>query len=89
MALSIVDGFERFFDGLGLMTGEGAITKRMVIGSLAGAFIISYFKPSSSFEAGRPRPWILLSNGKDELEPTYFPWYWAPVAGAIVGGVLI
>lgn len=86
---SVVSSFERFFDGLGLMTGDGAITKRLVVGALAGAFLITYFKPSIAFEAGKTRPWVLFATGREEAEPTLVPWWVAPVAGAFVGGVMI
>ncbi len=86
---SIVDGLERFFDGMGLMTGPGAIPKRMIIGAMAGGFLITYFKPKIAFETGLPRPWILTADGNGGPDPTFVPWWTAPVAGAVVGGVLI
>ena len=58
---AVVSGFERFFDGLGLMTGEFAISKRMIVGGLLGAFVVTYFKPSYMFESGQPRPWSLTA----------------------------
>lgn len=89
MATEIVTGFERFFDGMGLMTGEAAIPKRMMVGALAGAFLVTYFKPSLMFEAGRARPWGLTAPSNSELDPTMFPWWFVPIIGAFVGGVLI
>jgi len=91
MATTIVDGVERFFDGMGLMTGEYAVPKRMVVGGLIGAFLVTYFKPSVMFEAGRPRPWSIMSdaNTMDSPAPTSIPWWVAPAAGAFIGGVLI
>ncbi len=90
MATAVVEGLERFFDGMGLMTGNGAIPKRMIIGAMIGGFLITYFKPKVAFEAGQPRPWVLSSaDGSIGPEPTYVPWWVAPVSGAVVGGVLI
>lgn len=89
MATTVVSGLERFFDGMGLMTGNGAIPKRMIIGAMIGGFLVTYFKPKISFEAGQPRPWVLFSDGSLGPEPTVAPWWMAPATGAIVGGILI
>jgi len=91
MADSIVGGAERFFDGLGLMTGEYAIPKRMVVGGLLGAFVVTYFKPELMFENGQPRPWNMVSDAKtpNAPNPTSLPWWTVPAAGAFIGGVLI
>ncbi len=89
MATTLVSGLERFFDGMGLMTGNGAIPKRMIIGAMIGGFLVTYFKPQVAFESGMPRPWTLMSDGKSGPDPTLVPWWMAPTAGAVVGGVLI
>jgi hypothetical protein len=86
---SIIDGVERFFDGMGLMTGPNAIPKRMIVGALAGAFLVTYLKPSLMFEAGQPKPWSITATQTNEMSTTPVPWFFAPIAGAIVGGVLI
>jgi len=75
---------------MGLMTGEYAVPKRMIVGALAGAFIVTYFKPSMMFEGGEPRPWsVTTKTGDTGVEPTSIPWWAVPVAGAFIGGVLI
>lgn len=89
MADSLISGVERAFDGLGLMTGEYAIPKRMVVGALAGAFVVTYFKPGAMFEGGKPRPWVLFATKENELSGTATPWWIVPLAGAFIGGVLI
>lgn len=87
--MSVIDGIERFFDGMGLMTGDNAIPKRMIVGALAGAFIITYFKPSLMFEAGQPKPWSMTATQTTEMSSTPIPWWTAPIAGAVIAGVLI
>jgi hypothetical protein len=84
-----IDGAERFFDGMGLMTGSMAIPKRMMIGGLVGAFLVTYFKPSAMFEAGKPRPWSMFGGSDKGPETTLIPWWSVPALGAFIGGVLI
>jgi len=85
---AVIDGFESFFDGLGLMTGEFAVPKRALIGALAGGFLVTYFKPASMFENGNPKYWSMIASEKDG-PTTMIPWYAAPVAGAFIAAVLI
>jgi len=85
----IIDGAERFFDGMGLMSGDFAVPKRMMIGGLAGAFLVTYFKPAVMFESGQPRQWSLLKDNSDASSATPTPWWMVPLAGAIICGVLV
>jgi len=62
MTEQVVSGLERFFDGLGLMTGDFAIQKRMIIGALIGGFLVTYIKPSIMFEGGKAKPWAPLAK---------------------------
>jgi len=84
-----LDAAERFFDGMGLMAGDYAVPKRMMIGALLGAFVVTYFKPGLMFESGQPRQWALWKSPDDASTPTALPWWTAPLAGAAITGVLI
>lgn len=84
----LIDSVEGLFDSLGLMTGEYAIPKRALMGTLAGGLLVTYIQPALMFdENGNPRPWILF--GDDSGEATYIPWWFASIAGAFAFGVLI
>lgn len=87
-----MESIEKFFDGLGLMTGEYAVQKRMVFGAVIGGFIVTYIKPDLMFQNGTPRQWAFTKNMgavDDGTEPTLVPWWVVPVAGAIGAGVFI
>ena len=86
---SIVASFERFFDGMGIMTGEFAVGKRLIIGSLFGGFLISFVKPDIMFEHGQPRPWKLLPGNTNGADATWIPWWSVPILFAILFGVFI
>lgn len=87
---AIIDTLERFFDGMGLMTGEGAIIKRILFGAVLGGFLVTYLKPSIMFENGVQRPFALLTGPSEGgITPTYTPWWTAAVLGAFVAGFLI
>jgi len=71
-----------------LMSGSYAVPKRMLVGALAGAFIVSYAKPSMMFlETGLPKAWSLLSP--DDENSTSFPWWTAAIGGAAILGVFV
>ena len=79
---------ESFFDKFGLMAGDGADKKRMVIGALAAGFILTYFKPEIMFHEGAIRPWDWIETDK-EKHPTKFTLWHGMAAGAFLTGVLI
>jgi hypothetical protein len=81
----VVDSAERALDGLGLMTGDMAIPKRFLFGSVLGAFIFTYLKPSLMFEASKPKPWSLMVSPDNAADATPVPW-WLASAGV---GVLL
>ena len=88
IVLPVVDRAEAIMDGFGLMTGEYADLKRMVIGYLGAAAIITWTKPSFAYtSSGNPRPWRITDS--TDKDATYFPWYIASFAGALVLGVFI
>jgi hypothetical protein len=86
---TIIDGAERFMDGMGLMTGEYAIMKRALFGALLGGFVVSYLKPNIMFESGQPRPWSLTAGTDAAGDATPFPWWMGPLIGGVITGVLI
>lgn len=89
---SVTDTMERVLMPLGLMEGPYAIPKRMFLGGLIGAGIITWLKPSYMFGPdGTPRPFALLTNEKLSCgpEPTYFPWYaFAFLFAILLGGFI-
>lgn len=85
---SFIEKIEGVFDSVGLMTGDGADKKRMIIGALATGFILTYLKPDMFFHLGQVRPWRVLESN-EELKPTHFTLWHAMAVGAIVSGVLI
>lgn len=87
---AIIDTLERFFDGMGLMTGEGAIIKRILFGAVLGGFLVTYLKPALMFENGVPRPFSLITSPTETgIKPTMLPWWSAAVVGAFISGFLI
>lgn len=77
---------EKFFDSLGMMTGEYAIPKRFLFGVIAGGSILFLAQPSFMFtEDGSMKPWNLITKGtEEEKKSTWIP-FWM---GALAIGVL-
>lgn len=85
---SIIEKIEGCWDSLGLMTGEGADKKRMIIGALGTGFVLTYLKPEMFFHAGQVRPWRVLESDETQ-KPTHFTLWHAMLVGAFISGVLI
>jgi len=83
-----MEKIEDFFDKFGLMAGDGADKKRMVIGALGTGFILTYLKPDLMFHEGKIRPWSWLDSDESN-HPTRFTLWHGMVLGGIVMGVLI
>lgn len=84
----IIENVEKVWDSIGLMTGEGADKKRMIIGALGTGFVLTYLKPEMFFHQGQVRPWNWLESN-EELKPTSFTLWHAMAIGAFISGVLI
>lgn len=84
---SIIEKFERFFDGMGLMTDEYAIPKRAILGALFGGVLITYIKPTLMFHHGQARSWKLL-NSNDE-SATMIPWWSVPILTAFFTSFMV
>lgn len=82
--MSVIDGAERALDGLGLMTGDMAIPKRFLFGALLGAFLVTYIKPSSMFEGGKPKPWSMMVGADNAADATPVPWFMVPIATGVM-----
>lgn len=87
--MSVIDGAERALDGLGLMTGDMAIPKRFLFGALLGAFLVTYIKPTSMFEAGKAKPWSLMVGPDAAADATPVPWFMVPIATGAALSMLI
>lgn len=77
---------------LGLMNGPYAIPKRIVVGAVLGAALVTFFKPSLMFTStGVPKPWAYWNQGTDTcgVQSTWFPWYGASLLGSIILGGFI
>ncbi len=86
--MEVIEKIEDAFDKVGLMTGEGADKKRMIIGALFTGFVLTYLKPDMFFFNGQVRPWRVLESN-EELKPTHFTLWHAMAVGAFFSGVLI
>lgn len=86
-----MDTIESYFDAVGLMRGPYAPSKRAVFLALVGAAAVTYIQPKTMFLNGNPRPWATITKNPEEsnIPPTNFPWFFVPIIGAFVGGVLI
>lgn len=87
LLMPAIDRVESVMDGFGLMTGEYAEYKRMAVGYLLAAVVITWYKPSFAYVNGKARNWLLLDPS--DKDATYFPWYVAALGGAFLMGVLI
>lgn len=83
-----MEAIETFWDKFGLMTGEGADKKRMVIGALGTGFILTYLKPAMFFHNGEVRPWSWLESDQSK-NPTGFTLWHAMAIGAFLSGVVV
>lgn len=86
--MSFIETIESGFDKFGLMAGDGADKKRIVIGALTTGFLLTYLKPSLFFHEGEVRPWTWLESDKAK-NPTSFTLWHAMALGGFVAGVLI
>ena len=84
----LIENIEQGFDKLGLMTGEGADKKRIIIGALTVGFLLTYLKPDAFFHEGQVRPWKLLESDEKQ-KPTHFTLWHAMAVGGFIAGVLI
>ena len=84
-----LEWIEGGLDNMGLMRGGAAVPKRMVLGALIGAFIVTNLKPDSMFEDGMARPWNLIASEDDPISPTTTPWWFSALFGALILGVFI
>ena len=83
-----VDTLEKTLLPLGLMTGDYAIPKRMLLGAALGGFLVTWVKPTIMFAPdGTARPWMFL--GGNGPETTSFPWFFVPIIFAVLLGVFI
>jgi hypothetical protein len=88
--LNITDKMEKTLVPWGLMEGEYCVPKRMLLGGVLGGAAVTWIKPSLMFtETGEPRPWSLLDNPAAGPPPTGLPWWFGPIIGAFLLGVLI
>lgn len=87
----IINYIENGFDYIGLMRGPYAPVKRATFCALIATGVVCYLQPQSMFIGGNPRPWDMITkNPKDSnIPPTVVPWFFAPLAAAVFGGVLI
>lgn len=84
----VVDGVENVLSPFGLMTGEYAVAKRIVVGALLGGLLITWIKPDLMFSPnGKPKPWKLLDPQAEDA--TQVPWYFVPFLFSIILGVFI
>ncbi len=76
---------------LGLMEGDAAVPKRMLVGAVLGSMLILLIKPSSMFENGVARPWTFLSGSEPTQgpRPTSTPWFIVPGMTAIFLGMFV
>lgn len=86
-----IDTMENVLEPLGLMTGEYAVGKRLIVGGILGGFVVTWLKPEIMFEkgTGKPRPWSLITSDKTCGNPTPLPWVIGPFVGAIILGVFV
>jgi hypothetical protein len=86
--IGLVSGFERFFDGLGMMKGNNARSKRFVFGALVGGILVTWLKPASMFSKdGSAKTWAFLAD--PEEESAMVPWWLVPTISGIFSGIFI
>lgn len=71
-------------DFLLIFLGDMAIPKRFLFGALLGAFLVTYIKPSSMFEGGKPKPWSLMVSPDNAADATHVPWFMVPIATGVM-----
>jgi hypothetical protein len=90
LLLTLTDKVEKTLLPWGLMQGEYSVLKRMVLGAGLGGLVVTWLKPGIMFTiTGEPRPWSMLDNNQVGPTPTAVPWWFGPIIGAFVLGVLI
>jgi hypothetical protein len=68
--------------------GMGHPIARACIGAVVGFVVVEALKPYPMYTAdGVKAPWKATSP--DEEDATSIPWFYAPVAGAVVGGLFM
>lgn len=88
--IRITDLVEKTLLPWGLMNGEFCIAKRMILGAGLGGMLVTWLKPTIMFTPnGEARPWSALDNSAGGPPPTSLPWWFGPIIGAFLLGVLI
>lgn len=78
---------EGVYSALGLMEGDSAPAKRMIVTGALASGVVYAIRPKSAFDAQGPRPWILTSPA--DPRSTTAPWWLWAAAGAIFGGFFV
>lgn len=78
---------EGVYAALGLMDGDAAPAKRMIVTAAIASGIVYAIRPKSAFDAQGPRPWVLTSPA--DPRSTTAPWWLYAAAGGIFGGFFI
>jgi len=85
---SALEQLEMLLDKVGLMTGDYAIIKRLVLGGVLGSLLVTWIKPRLMFtDTGKALPWTLFAD--PEEKSTMLPWFFVPAFFAFFFGVLI
>jgi len=85
---SALEELEMLLDKVGLMTGDYAIMKRLVLGGVLGSLLVTWVKPRLMFtETGKALPWTLFAQPDEQS--TMLPWFFVPGFFAFFFGVLI
>jgi hypothetical protein len=86
----VVVGVEDMLAPLGLMEGEYAVPKRMLLGAAVGTLAVQYIEPASMYDRGVERPWAFFDNdSRNGPQPTWTPWFLGPIVGAVVLGMFV
>jgi len=85
MASTIYNFIEKFFDTLGMMSGNFAEMKRFAFGALVTGGVLYVIQPSIMFgEKGNMRQFALMPGNEGVEGTTYLP-LWAAV---LIGGTI-
>lgn len=90
---TIVNSLYEPTENLYTAIGASSPLSRALVTAAATSIAVLTIKPAAMFQNGQPRPFVFATGAKEAsrsgIEPTYTPWWSAPVVLGVVGAVFI
>jgi hypothetical protein len=90
---TILDAVYDPLEGVFQAVGARSPLSRFVAAGAGVAIAVLALKPRAMFQGGQPRPFVLGTSAKQAaqrgVEPTYTPWWSAPLLAGVVSALFV